>query len=90
MAENMKFELLASSIKEISAKASNAAKRAVNQSMTLRNWAIGYYIVEYGKIGVNGTAYRSNRNTYRLKRYTFPHIINLYFYCFPPFAILMM
>ena len=43
-----------------------------------------------GKIGVNGTAYRSNRNTYRLKRYTFPHIINLYFYCFPPFAILMM
>ena len=45
---------------------------------------------EVGKIGVNGTAYRSNRNTYRLKRYTFPHIINLYFYCFPPFAILMM
>ena len=45
---------------------------------------------ENGKIGVNGTAYRSNRNTYRLKRYTFPHIINLYFYCFPPFAILMM
>ncbi len=45
---------------------------------------------EGGKIGVNGTAYRSNRNTYRLKRYTFPHIINLYFYCFPPFAILMM
>ena len=40
MAENMKFELLASSIKEISVKASNAAKRAVNQSMTLRNWAI--------------------------------------------------
>lgn len=47
-------------------------------------------LLEMEKIGVNGTAYRSNRNTYRLKRYTFPHIINLYFYCFPPFAILMM
>ena len=49
-----------------------------------------YSVIHPGKIGVNGTAYRSNRNTYRLKRYTFPHIINLYFYCFPPFAILMM
>lgn len=43
MAENMKFELLASSIKDINMKAGNAAKSAVNQLMTLRNWAIGYY-----------------------------------------------
>ena len=57
MAENMKFELLASSIKEISAKASNAAKRAVNQSMTLRNWAIGYYIVEYEQGGSDRAEY---------------------------------
>ena len=45
MAENMKFELLASSIKDINLKAGNAAKSAVNQLMTLQNWAIGYYIV---------------------------------------------
>ena len=44
----MKFELLADSIKQINEKASSAAKSAVNQLMTLRNWAIGYYIVEYG------------------------------------------
>ena len=60
MAENMKFELLASSIKEISVKASNAAKRAVNQSMTLRNWAIGYYIVEYEQGGSDRAEYGAN------------------------------
>lgn len=43
MAENMNFELLASSIKDINIKAGNAAKSAVNQLMTLRNWAIEYY-----------------------------------------------
>ena len=60
MAEKMKFEFLASSIKEISAKASNAAKRAVNQSMTLRNWAIGYYIVEYEQGGSDRAEYGAN------------------------------
>lgn len=47
----MKFELLADSIKQINDKASSAAKSAVNQLMTLRNWAIGYYIVEYEQDG---------------------------------------
>ena len=39
------------SIKQINDKASSAAKSAVNQLMTLRNWAIGYYIVEYEQDG---------------------------------------
>ena len=47
----MEFELLADSIKQINDKASSAAKSAVNQLMTLRNWAIGYYIVEYEQDG---------------------------------------
>ena len=47
MADNMKFEILADSIKSINIKAGKAAKSAVNQLMTLRNWAIGYYILEY-------------------------------------------
>ena len=47
MADNIKFEMLADSIKNINLKAGNAARSAVNQLMTLRNWAIGYYIVEY-------------------------------------------
>ena len=60
MAENnISFESLMNSIKEINNKAGSMAKSAVNQLMTLRNWAIGYYIVEYeqgGKYKVdNGT-----------------------------------
>lgn len=36
----MEFELLADSIKQINDKASSAAKSAVNQLMTLRNWLL--------------------------------------------------
>ena len=37
------FESLMNSIKEINTRAGGMAKSAVNQLMTLRNWAIGYY-----------------------------------------------
>lgn len=60
MVENMKFELLANSIKDINIKAGNAAKSAVNQLMTLRNWAIGYYIVEYEQGGSDRAKYGSH------------------------------
>ena len=57
MADNIKFEMLADSIKNINLKAGNAARSAVNQLMTLRNWAIGYYIVEYEQRGSDRAAY---------------------------------
>lgn len=53
----MKFEILAESIKRINDKAGNVAKGAVNQLMTLRNWAIGYYIVEYEQAGSGRAEY---------------------------------
>lgn len=53
----MKFELLADSIKKINSKAGNAAKSAVNQLLTLRNWAIGYYIIEYEQDGSDRAEY---------------------------------
>ncbi len=53
----MKFEILADSIKKINDKAGNAAKSAVNQLMTLRNWAIGYYIIEYEQGGSDRAEY---------------------------------
>lgn len=56
----MKFELLADSIIQINDKASLAAKSAVNQLMTLRNWAIGYYIVEYEQDGSDRAEYGSH------------------------------
>ena len=56
----MEFELLADSIEQINDKASSAAKSAVNQFMTLRNWAIGYYIVEYEQDGSDRAEYGSH------------------------------
>lgn len=41
-------------------KAGNAAQSAVNQLMTLRNWAIGYYIVEYEQGGSDRAKYGSH------------------------------
>lgn len=53
----MKFEILADSIIKVNYKTGNAAKSAVNQLMTLRNWAIGYYIVEYEQAGSDRAEY---------------------------------
>ena len=53
----MKFEILADSIKNINNRAGNTAKSAVNKLMTLRNWAIGYYIVEYEQAGSDRAEY---------------------------------
>ncbi len=60
MAYNKTFDVLAEDIKGINQKASNTAKSAVNQLMTLRNWAIGYYIVEYEQEGKDRSKYGSN------------------------------
>ena len=37
-----------------------ATKSDVNQLMTLRNWAIGYYIVEYEQEGSDRAEYGSH------------------------------
>lgn len=61
MAEsNISFENLMDNIKEINTKAGSMAKSAVNQLMTLRNWAIGYYIVEYEQGGKDRAEYGTN------------------------------
>ena len=57
---NISFEILMNSIKEISTRAGGMAKSAVNQLMTLRNWAIGYYIVEYEQAGKDKAEYGTN------------------------------
>ncbi len=60
MDNNISFEILANSIHDINLKAGSMAKSAVNQLMTLRNWAIGYYIVEYEQDGKDKAEYGSN------------------------------
>lgn len=51
MNTELSFNTLTASIKTINTKAGNTAKRAINQLLTLRNWAIGYNIVEYEQNG---------------------------------------
>ena len=57
---NISFESLMHSIKEINTKSSGMAKSVVNQLMTLRNWAIGCYIVEYEQGGSDRAEYGTN------------------------------
>lgn len=60
MKREISFEQLADSIKRINDKASSSAKGAINQLMTMRNWIIGYYIVEYEQGGKDRAKYGTN------------------------------
>ena len=49
--KQLSFDDLALNIQQIHKFTSKAAKSAVNQALTARNWAVGYYIVEYEQDG---------------------------------------
>lgn len=57
MSDSLTFERLAAEIKSIHASAKTHAIGAVNRSMTLRNWLIGYYIVEFEQHGEERAKY---------------------------------
>ena len=54
------FENLVMNIENVHNITSNAAKGAVNQFLTIRNWAIGYYIVEFEQYGNDRAQYGTN------------------------------
>ena len=54
------FEILAGNIEHIQELTSNQAKNAVNQLLTIRNWIIGYYIVEFEQHGEDKAEYGTN------------------------------
>lgn len=56
-AEILTFEDLAKDIEQVHMATSSTAKSAVNQLLTLRNWIIGYYIVEFEQNGQDRAAY---------------------------------
>ena len=56
----LSFDSLSLSISNINALASDTAKRSINQLLTMRNWAIGYYIVEYEQDGNDRAKYGDN------------------------------
>lgn len=53
----MNFLSLISTIKHINQQCFAQATKAVNTSLTIRNWAIGYYIEEYEKNGADRARY---------------------------------
>ena len=63
MREDLSFENLVASVAQIQELTSGRAKNAVNQLLTIRNWMIGYYIVEFEMNGKN----RADYGTHLLK-----------------------
>lgn len=57
---NPSFEGLVEHLEYIHKITSTNAKSAVNQLLTLRNWVIGYYIVEYEQNGNDKALYGDN------------------------------
>jgi predicted nuclease of restriction endonuclease-like (RecB) superfamily len=53
----MKFELLVDSITQTHSHFHQQATKAINVSLTLRNWLIGYYIVEFEQKGEDRATY---------------------------------
>jgi predicted nuclease of restriction endonuclease-like (RecB) superfamily len=53
----MKLEILISNIIETDLQLKNQAVSAVNQSLTIRNWLIGYYIFEFEQKGLERAKY---------------------------------
>ena len=51
------FNLLLNSIKSIHQQLQDSAAKAVNKLLTIRNWLIGYYIVEYEQNGEDRAQY---------------------------------
>lgn len=56
----MTFDNLISNVEHVHDITSSYAKGAVNQLLTVRNWMIGYYIVEYEQHGQNRADYGTN------------------------------
>ena len=53
----MNFDYLVTSIEQTHSHFQQQAAKAVNVSLTLRNWLIGYYIVEFEQKGEDRASY---------------------------------
>ena len=53
----LNFASLVEAVRQVHARSAAAAARAVNVSLTLRNWLIGCYIVEYQQNGADRAQY---------------------------------
>lgn len=53
----LNFDALVDAVRQLHDHSAVAASRAVNASLTLRNWAIGFHIVEYEQYGADRAEY---------------------------------
>ena len=60
MNDVISFENLLGNVLQVHEITSSYAKGAVNQLLTVRNWMIGYYIVEFEQHGLNRAEYGTN------------------------------
>lgn len=56
----MNFELLVNSIQNTHSLLQQSAIKAINKHITIRNWLIGFYIIEYEQKGEDRAAYGEN------------------------------
>lgn len=68
MQEKNSFEGLIQSVKRLDELTKTQAKSAVNQMLTIRNWIIGYYIVNYEQHGEDRAEYGKQLLTKMAKR----------------------
>jgi hypothetical protein len=57
LSKPMNFDLLLNTIQQTHTVFQQNAFKAVNMSLTLRNWLIGYYIVEFEQNGEDRAKY---------------------------------
>lgn len=55
----MNFEVLINTIQETHVALQQSAVKAINRHLTIRNWLIGYYIVEFEQLGEDRATYGS-------------------------------
>jgi hypothetical protein len=58
--EKNNFEELIKNLSHVHSALQNSAAKAVDQFLSLRNWAFGYYIVEYEQKGEDRAKYGEN------------------------------
>lgn len=56
----MKFKELLSTINLVHTKTYQAVTNAINQGLTIRNWLVGYYIIEFEQQGAERATYGDN------------------------------
>lgn len=74
--ESFDFNSLVSSIQEVHNHLAEQAGKAVNISLTVRNWLIGYYIAEYELCGEDRAVYGEKLLPELAKRLTAAQISN--------------